>query len=86
MVESIIMTFDGDKDFTMIQEPASYSETGNLETVAGEPVLINGTIGALSDNSITWVDRGVEFFLVSETLEEDELVSVASSMTSYFEK
>lgn len=86
MGERIIMTFDGDKDFTMIQEPASYSETGNLETVAGEPVLINGTIGALSDNSITWVDRGVEFFLVSETLEEDELVSVASSMTSYFEK
>lgn len=84
--DRIIMTFDGEKDFTVIQEPVTASEVLELETLLGEPILINGAVGAISDNSITWVDHGMEFFLVSDTLEEDELVSVASSMTNYVEK
>lgn len=84
--QRIIMTFDGEKDFTVIQEPVTYSEVLELETLLGEPILINGTVGAISGNSITWVENGVEFFLVSDTLEEEELVSVAASMANYMEK
>ncbi|MGL4373530.1 MAG: LolA family protein [Turicibacter sp.] len=82
----VIMTFEGDKDFTMIQEPVSVTDLMELETVYGQPVVINGTVAALSENSITWVDRGMEFFVVSETLNEEELISVAQSMTVYYEK
>ncbi len=80
------MTFSGNEDFTMIQEPVTYSEVEGVESVAGEPVMINGTIGALSENSITWVDGSVECFLVSETLESEELVSVAASVSNLAEK
>ena len=48
--------------------------------------MINGTIGALSDNSVTWVEGGVECFLVSDTLEMEELVSVAASVSNLAEK
>ena len=53
----------------MIQEPVTYNDSVGVESVAGQPVMINGTIGALSENSITWVEGGVECFLVSETLD-----------------
>ena len=58
----------------------------NVESVAGQPVMINGTIGALSENSITWVEGGVECFLVSETLDTEQLVSVAASVSNLAEK
>ena len=80
------MTFSGDQDFTIIQEPVSYNESMGVEPVAGQPVFINGTVGALSDNSLTWVEGGVECFIVSETLDSDELVSVAASVSGLSEK
>ena len=80
------MTFSGDQDFTMIQEPVTYNDSVGVESVAGQPVMINGTIGALSENSITWVEGGVECFLVSETLDTEELVSVAASVSNLAEK
>lgn len=84
--ERIIMTFSGDQDFTMIQEPVSTEESLGIESVAGQPVMINGIVGALSENSITWVEGGIECFLVSETLEIEELVSVAASVSNLPEK
>ena len=80
------MTFSGDQDFTMIQEPVTYNDSVGVESVAGQPVMINGTIGALSENSITWVEGGVECFLVSETLDTEQLVSVAASVSNLAEK
>jgi len=82
----IIMTFSGDRDFTLIQENARVRETLAPELVSGEIVLINGAIGALSDKSVTWVNDGVEFFLVSETLETEELLSVAASIGNIVQK
>ena len=84
--ERVIMTFSGDEEFTMIQEPVAYNESTGVEPVSGQPVMINGTIGALSDNSVTWVEGGVECFLVSDTLEMEELVSVAASVSNLAEK
>ena len=70
----------------MIQEPVTYNDSVGVESVAGQPVMINGTIGALSENSITWVEGGVECFLVSETLDTEQLVSVAASVSNLAEK
>lgn len=80
--ERIIMTFSGDQVFTIIQETARVRDALLPEFVTGDLVFINGTIGALSHNSLTWVKDGIEFFLVSETLEKDELVTVASSIVN----
>ena len=78
--DRIIMTFTGDQVFTLIQENASVRETTTPELVSGEIVFINGSVGTLGENNISWVNNGVEFFLVSETLETEDLISVASSI------
>lgn len=84
--ERVIMTFAGDHEFTIIQESARVREVFAPEVVAGEPVMVNGTVGAMSENTLTWQRNGVEFFLVSHTLERDELVAIASSITETYEK
>ncbi|HAX73037.1 MAG TPA: outer membrane lipoprotein carrier protein LolA [Firmicutes bacterium] len=86
--DRVIMTFefDGEKDFTMIQEPVNSTELMVLESMGVTPIVINGTVAAVSETSITWVDGGVEFFVVSETMNQEELISVAQSMTPVYEK
>lgn len=84
--ERVIMTFAGDHEFTIIQESARVREVFAPEVVAGEPVMVNGTVGAISENTLTWQRNGVEFFLVSHTLHHDELVVIASSITEAYEK
>ena len=84
--ERVIMTFAGDHEFTIIQESARVREVFAPEIITGEPVMVNGTVAAISDNTLTWQRNGVEFFLVSNTLDRDQLVTVASSITAAYEK
>jgi outer membrane lipoprotein-sorting protein len=84
--ERVIMTFAGEQEFTIIQESARVREVFAPELVAGEPVMVNGTVGAISENTLTWQRNGVEFFLVSHTLDRDQLIAVASSITEAYEK
>jgi len=84
--ERVIMTFAGDHDFTIIQESARVREVMQPELMLGEPVMVNGTVGAISENTLTWQRNGVEFFMVSETLDRDQLISVAASIGEAYEK
>lgn len=80
--ERIILTFDGDNPFMLVQETSSYSDT--LETIPmyGEPELIADSIAAVSDSSITWISNGIEYYVVSETMASDELATVARSISA----
>ena len=84
--ERVIMTFSGDHEFTIIQESARVREVFAPEIITGEPVMVNGTVAAITDNTLTWQRGGVEFFLVSNTLDRNELVTVAASITEAYEK
>ena len=46
----------------------------------GEPYIVTGTVGALSDSSVTWVNNGVEFYVVSDVLNTNDLLQVANSI------
>ena len=84
--ERVIMSFGGDQPFTIIQETATVHSEWFVDQNTGEPVFINGVIGSLSDNTLTWIRDGVEFFLVSETLSAEEMISVASSVSGEYVK
>ena len=84
--ERVIMTFAGDHEFTIIQESARVREVFAPEVMTGEPVMVNGTVAAITDNTLTWQRNGVEFFLVSNTLDRDQIVAVAASITAAYEK
>ncbi len=79
--ERIIMTFSGDYPFMIIQETLNYSDD-SLISVSGEPFQLIDSIGILDDSSITWISNGVEYYLVSNSLDREQLVEVANSMST----
>ncbi|MDN4606329.1 LolA family protein [Sporosarcina highlanderae] len=75
------MTYGGgDKEFVVIQEPASAPNDLVAVSVEGDPVDLGFAVAALTENSIRWEQNGVAFFVASSTLTADELITVASSM------
>ena len=77
--ERVIMTFSGDKPFILVQETADVTKTTDF--VDGDPYLILDTIGAVTDYSVSWINKGVEYSVVSDTLNVDELIQVAQSIS-----
>ena len=78
--ERIILTFSGDSPFMLIQETASISEDFLTIPMYGEPDIVTGTVGAVSSSSITWVNNGVEFYIVSDVLNSEQMLEVANSL------
>lgn len=84
----VVLTYTGEKDFTIVQEVRETAMVAAREPewTNGEPVHIGGTIGAKTEQSIAWSDQGIDFYLVSDQLTEEEMIQVAQSMTPQMEK
>lgn len=80
--ERVILTFEGDSPFTFIQENTSVSSKFTTIPVNGELVMLGESIGVLDESSITWISEGMEYYLVSSTLNDEELLEVARSIGS----
>jgi len=80
--ERVILTFDGESPFMFIQENATASSEFTTIPVNGELVMLGGTIGVLDDSSISWISDGMEYYLVSSTLDDEQLLEVARSIGS----
>lgn len=80
--ERIILTFDGEKPFILVEETISVEEEFSIVPTYGEPYLLLDTVASLSDNSITWVSEGIEYYLVSDVMSQIELVEIANSVTT----
>ncbi|KGP71887.1 LolA family protein [Pontibacillus yanchengensis] len=78
----VILTFKGDKSYTLIQEsfetlPASASVP---VTVEGEPVNLGYTMGAWSNSTLEWSHAGMNFTLASKDLTKEEMIHIAQSV------
>lgn len=78
--ERVIMTFQGDYPFMLIQETINQSEA--ITSVKGEPYQLATTVGIIDDTSLTWFDEKAEYYLVSNELNKEELIEVANSLTA----
>ena len=76
----IIMTFDGEKPFLLVEETANIEEEMTIVPTYGEPFMLMDSFGALTDNSLTWTSGGIEYYIVSDVLSQDELLEVAQSI------
>ncbi|MEK5078389.1 outer membrane lipoprotein carrier protein LolA [Solibacillus sp. FSL W7-1436] len=74
----VILTFEGEKPFTLMQQPIQSDDT--ILPVSGDPADLGYTIGAITDNSIQWDKDGMTFFIASTKLTKDELLEVAASV------
>lgn len=77
--ERVILTFSGEKAFTVVQETLSNDKTTNY--VYGDPYLILDTVGSITDYSVSWISNGVEYSVMSDTMDIDELLTVAQSIS-----
>ncbi|RYI25673.1 outer membrane lipoprotein carrier protein LolA [Bacillus infantis] len=76
-----ILTYGGDKSFTLIQEKANVMPANTSYTSeSGEPVDLGFTIGAIDDNKISWTHGGVEYIIASSDLTREEMVMLAQSV------
>ncbi len=78
--ERVIMTFDGEKPFLLVEETVSKNDSMVIIPTNGEPYMLQDSLGVLANNSLNWSSGGVEYYLVSDVLNQDELVDVAQSI------
>ena len=78
----VIMTFEGDNPFMLVEQPATTEKDLEIVSVYGEPYQLATSVAALSDNMITWVANGIEYYVVSENMSENQLIAVASSVAT----
>lgn len=78
--ERVIMTFAGDNPFMLVQETVTKEEELTIIPTYGEPYLLIDTVGSLTDMSYTWTSNGIEYYIVSDTLNQNEILEIAKSI------
>ena len=79
--ERLILTFEGENPFMLVEETASVAEESEIIPVVGEPLILTDTVAAVTDTSISWVSNGIEYYIASDVIEQDELVNIARSLS-----
>lgn len=80
--ERVILTFDGEKPFLLVEETSNIEKEFSIVPTFGEPYLLTDTIGALTNNSLTWSSNGIDYYIVSDVMSQIELIEIASSINS----
>ena len=80
--ERIILTFDGEKPFLLVEETANVQEDFSIIPIFGEPYFLNDTVGAVTENSLNWISGGIEYYLVSDVMGKTELIEIANSISA----
>ena len=79
--ERVIMTFEGDNPFMLVQQTASVSDDLAIVSVMGDPYQMATSVAAVSDNMVSWISNGIEYYVVADNMNENELLSVANSIS-----
>lgn len=79
--ERLILTFDGDSPFMLIEETLSYEDEHLIVPTYGELELMASTVAIVNDNSVNWIDNNMEYYVVSDSLSKSELLDIARSIS-----
>ncbi len=75
-----ILTYAGDKPFTVVQRLLDQNETVVTSVIEGEMIDLMNGVGFIQDDTIICVYNGVEYKIYSDTLTVAELIEVANGM------
>ena len=78
----VILTFAGDKDFILVEETSQVAQEFEIIPIYGDPHILASSVVALGANSIYWTDNNVDYYLASNDLSGEEMLTIASSMTN----
>ena len=79
--ERVVMTFEGDSPFMLVEQTASVSDELAIVSVYGEPYQMATSVAAVSDNMVSWISNGIEYYVVADNMSESELLNVANSIS-----
>ena len=66
----------------LIQETASKEKEFLTIPTNGEPYMFNDTVGMITDKSVSWISNGIEYYVTSEVIGNEELLNVAKSVSA----
>ena len=79
--QRVVLTYEGEKSFTLIEEKAEVVQAKIVSTtINGNPVDLGFTVGAMTNNMITWTFEGVNYTLASQNMTPDEMIEVARTV------
>ena len=79
--ERIILTFAGASPFTIIEQTVNVTDDYEMTMVYGDPELLVDTVGSITDNSVSFISNGIEYYAVSEVLDQKQLLDVVKSIS-----
>ena len=80
--ERVILTFAGEKPFTIIEETANVTKKIETTSVSGEPEILAGAIGIVNNKEVTWLNNGVSYYVTSDNLNNSELLKIVKSVSN----
>ena len=80
--QRVIMTFEGEKPFLLVEESLNVEDEFTVVPTYGEPYRLMDSLGVMTDNSLSWVSNGIEYYIVSDVLSQDEMIEIAQSIYS----
>ncbi|MDD9150758.1 outer membrane lipoprotein carrier protein LolA [Sporolactobacillus sp. CQH2019] len=78
--EKYVLKYGGQKPFTLIESKSSAAASDVPVLASGDPANLGFSIGSVNNNTLTWSYGGTDYFLASDKLTQDELITVAQSM------
>lgn len=79
--ERVILTFAGEKPFTLIEQTVSVTDDYEMTMIYGDPEILLDTIGSITENSVSFISNGIEYYAVSEVLDQKQLLEVVNSIS-----
>ena len=76
-----ILTFSGEKPFILVEEMSKKYNYLEVIPINGDPLMLAETVGAISANSIYWTSNGIDYYISSTSLNANELMTIAESLT-----
>lgn len=79
--QRLILTFEGDNPFILVEETITPSDTNVIIPTNGELEFLSDVIGVVNERSINWVSNNIEYYVTSDVLETSELIEIAKSIS-----
>ena len=79
--ERLILTLAGDSSFVLVEEMVSITNSPEIIPTYGEVELIGASLAVINDNSANWFSNGIEYYVVSDTMDSSEILEVAKSIS-----
>ena len=79
--ERLILTFDGDSSFILVEEVSKIEDDSVVIPTNGEFDFLTDVIGIVKEHSLSWNSNGIDYYMASKVIETSELIDIARSIS-----